>query len=533
MTRGLFRGDNDNEVYKTQYDVAFFFVSYMLLASIMMLNVVVAILLDEFISTVSREKEAEEQLEREKEEKLKMKGPLDAVTKRFLTFQDEEDLDLKINQMFYAFDCDDSGGLTFDELRDGLREMIGNIHFSLDDFQILSENGRHLGLNLAAADSEDEFDMAQFRQMMKGELWRYSRRQLANVLSVSGDEQFISLIVMLKLMETHIINIVAKLEKINDAVFANGCGHTGAAGATEVTGAAANSLPVAHSLAADNGAGSGAHRTHWSGTRVVHDGRAAALLDPIADLRVALEEAQKASKTRDKAACQCVTSLAGRRKNGAAGEIDVDDDVAADVAADVADELGQALAGAEAACNKIAAAARLLADDQRACGAAAAWLEHVQDVEQAEHVQDVEQAEQVQGWLEHVQLVAQVECSAKSTGSSQSSLCATSVRPPASQGLWGQRQPERGAHKESLAEATQVASKQASQDVPKESPESLEEESKASAECRHASLGLQRQMEALTNLIKDQHIASVANHSSVLLHLQVPYTSTLTPEPET
>ena len=66
VTRGLFRGDNDNEVYKTQYDVAFFFVSYMLLASIMMLNVVVAILLDEFISTVSREKEAEEQLEREK-----------------------------------------------------------------------------------------------------------------------------------------------------------------------------------------------------------------------------------------------------------------------------------------------------------------------------------------------------------------------------------------------------------------------------------------------------------------------------------
>ena len=61
-------------------------------------------------------------------------------------------------------------------------------------------------------------------------------------------------------------------------------------------------------------------------------------------LAVALEEAQKASKARDTAACQCVTSLAGRRKNGAAGEIDVDDDVAADVAADVADELGQALA---------------------------------------------------------------------------------------------------------------------------------------------------------------------------------------------
>jgi hypothetical protein len=32
--------------------------------------------------------------------------------------------------------------------------------------------------------------------MMKGELWRYSRRQLNNVLSISGDEQFRATILM-------------------------------------------------------------------------------------------------------------------------------------------------------------------------------------------------------------------------------------------------------------------------------------------------------------------------------------------------
>ena len=32
--------------------------------------------------------------------------------------------------------------------------------------------------------------------MMKGELWRYSRRELNNVLSVSGDEQFRATILM-------------------------------------------------------------------------------------------------------------------------------------------------------------------------------------------------------------------------------------------------------------------------------------------------------------------------------------------------
>ena len=36
---------------------------------------------------------------------------------------------------------------------------------------------------------------------MKGELWRYSRRELNNALSVSGDEQFRSIILMVMCRE--------------------------------------------------------------------------------------------------------------------------------------------------------------------------------------------------------------------------------------------------------------------------------------------------------------------------------------------
>jgi len=63
------------------------------------------------------------------------------------------------------------------------------------DFDIITENGKHLG-------PTGEFSPSQFRDMMRAELWRYSRRQLANVLSVSGDEQFRSTILMLKILET-------------------------------------------------------------------------------------------------------------------------------------------------------------------------------------------------------------------------------------------------------------------------------------------------------------------------------------------
>ena len=36
---------------------------------------------------------------------------------------------------------------------------------------------------------------------MKGELWRFSRREINNVLSVSGDENLRSVVLMLKIME--------------------------------------------------------------------------------------------------------------------------------------------------------------------------------------------------------------------------------------------------------------------------------------------------------------------------------------------
>ena len=71
------------------------------------------------------------------------------------------------------------------------------MHLTRDDFDIITENGKHLN-------SRGEFNNIQFQEMMKGELWRYSRRLLSNELLVSDDEHFRSTILMLKLMENHI-----------------------------------------------------------------------------------------------------------------------------------------------------------------------------------------------------------------------------------------------------------------------------------------------------------------------------------------
>jgi hypothetical protein len=65
---------------------------------------------------------------------------------------------------------------------------------NLNIVDLMTEHGKHLG-------PQGEILEENFQAMMFGELWKYSRRQLNNVLAVSGDEQFRSIILMLKINE--------------------------------------------------------------------------------------------------------------------------------------------------------------------------------------------------------------------------------------------------------------------------------------------------------------------------------------------
>ena len=180
---------------KTETSVAFYFVSFILIVSVGLLNVVVAVLLEAFQKNIRVQRQKMEETILIEEKLRKVKGCLDPLTKGLLTFEDEADLTSRIDEIYSKLDEDESEGLAFEEFRDGVKWLSENIHLTRDDFDVVTENGKHLGPTA-------EFNRQQFQTMMKGELWRYSRRELANVLSVSGDEQFNSTILMLKIMES-------------------------------------------------------------------------------------------------------------------------------------------------------------------------------------------------------------------------------------------------------------------------------------------------------------------------------------------
>jgi len=77
----------------------------------MLLNLVVAILLDEFIATVTRAKEEADRAEAVELEKRKVRGCLDQLTRSLITFEDQHDLQKKIHQLYEHLDEVRSRGL--------------------------------------------------------------------------------------------------------------------------------------------------------------------------------------------------------------------------------------------------------------------------------------------------------------------------------------------------------------------------------------------------------------------------------------
>jgi len=64
---------------------------------------------------------------------------------------------------------------------------------------------------------QGEFNKLQFREMMRGELFRYAKRHLANVLKENEkDQKFHQTILMLKMIETNISTQIKDLKNVNE-----------------------------------------------------------------------------------------------------------------------------------------------------------------------------------------------------------------------------------------------------------------------------------------------------------------------------
>ena len=196
IARGMYLPDPVSGAKITEPAVALYFVTFFFIGVVILLNVVVAVLLDEFIVSVVREKEQAEREAEKENAKMRITGFLDTITCQLKTFDSRENLMQRIDKIYQKLDDDDSGGLNFAEFKAGIKSLPGipRMHMTEADFNDLTDNGRHLN-------SAGEFGSDQFRDMMKEEFIRYTQRYLANTVKESRSNEYKSSVLQLKVLE--------------------------------------------------------------------------------------------------------------------------------------------------------------------------------------------------------------------------------------------------------------------------------------------------------------------------------------------
>ena len=116
--------------FLTQIDlsVMLYFVSFVFFGSIIAINVVVAVMLEGFVSSLNADETAK-RLEMEARNHQKIAGPLDPVLSTLANFTSPSHLESQIDLLFQLFDVDDSGSLSYDEMRLGLGKLGCVMHW--------------------------------------------------------------------------------------------------------------------------------------------------------------------------------------------------------------------------------------------------------------------------------------------------------------------------------------------------------------------------------------------------------------------
>mmetsp|Transcript_59682 Transcript_59682/g.122454 ORF Transcript_59682/g.122454 Transcript_59682/m.122454 type:complete len:990 (-) Transcript_59682:163-3132(-) len=210
IVRSLFHHEG-----KIDHFVAFFFLSYVIIANVILINIVIAVLLDEFVTAVQNEKLQEEKAAAEyRELHAKHRTALDPLLESLSHYDTTEELSQRIEVLYDTLDGDDSGSLDFNELNLGLRRLKYNppIHLSTDDFNMVTE-----GENLCNA--QGELDRTSFEAVIRKQLERYAQHQTANVMADVEEKYNRTVLFNFKNLTLMMMQLSEKVEQISATMY--------------------------------------------------------------------------------------------------------------------------------------------------------------------------------------------------------------------------------------------------------------------------------------------------------------------------
>ena len=169
MSRDLTKSDDEIDT-----GVALYLISYTLFVGIVVMNVVVAILLNGIVDSLASA-ETERIRQSELKEHHKVSGPMDPLLSTLAHFTSAGHLTSQIEMLFELLDVDDSGEVSYEEFKVGIKQMkyTPAINISIEDWHDFTDYGQ-------LADKDDSFSKESFTVAIKRQLINYSQRLLAH-----------------------------------------------------------------------------------------------------------------------------------------------------------------------------------------------------------------------------------------------------------------------------------------------------------------------------------------------------------------
>jgi hypothetical protein len=183
ITRSILIGGEDQGKEPLDKPTALFFMSFVVIVSWTLLNVVVAVLLDNFTQAANAEKELKAAVLAKQQGQTPVRYSIDPLLSALSHFDTSADLSHRIHLLFRVLDDKANGSLTFDELRAGLMKfrISPPILVSRDDWDAMTENRR-------LTDGVDELSLDVFEMIMRKQMKLYVQRKLCNALQDLGPE---------------------------------------------------------------------------------------------------------------------------------------------------------------------------------------------------------------------------------------------------------------------------------------------------------------------------------------------------------
>jgi len=113
-------------------------------------------------------------------------GPLDPLIRGLIDFVEQGELVERIRKVFQRMDVDESGGISMQELNEGLRRLFHGSSqscpcLSREEFESVTEHGYY-------CDESGELDMHDFEEMVLAQIRKFCLRKVCSAIAVSDDD---------------------------------------------------------------------------------------------------------------------------------------------------------------------------------------------------------------------------------------------------------------------------------------------------------------------------------------------------------